>query len=280
MEEIPNGQKSDLKAMASEILQDSAFNHIETWLSTATKNEIKGLKVVFAIVKHEGKKRFRPRAALNDSLLQNSADQLRKKYMRSYYKSEYCGVNPLNQETDILKYKRINELKCSEVLKPLSLQAIERWLSLKDGTSFQSLMLTFLRGIYSVVKTQMAVPSTSHRENYSWVKQSEIKRNTPAAQSVNRDSQAAVSISKRTESMDTRTRPIEKNTSFSPLSHKLRNQQGLKGNGEITSWISHIPNAHTSLYQDSYIPMYVPRDNATKADFHTSIVFRLLPHNE
>ena len=80
----------ELKTMAFEVLLEEYSQYVNVWLSTATKNEIKGLKVVNAVVKHEGKKRFKPRKKAETLNSGNSAEQLRKKYMNSYYNSEYC----------------------------------------------------------------------------------------------------------------------------------------------------------------------------------------------
>ena len=37
-------------------------------------------------------------------------------------------------------------------------------------------MLTFLRGIYSVAKAQIAIPLSNHRDNFSWFSKNEQKR--------------------------------------------------------------------------------------------------------
>ncbi|OMJ66841.1 hypothetical protein SteCoe_36171 [Stentor coeruleus] len=278
MDEVSQIVNPDLVKLAQELVLDEHFPCIPIWLSTATKNEIKGLKVVNAIVKHEGRKKFRPKQIPTESLLQNSADLLRKKYMKSNYEAEYCQESQNNQQVDILKYRQLNELKCTEVLKKLPLAYLKNWLTLKDEPNYQYLMLTFLRGIYSVAKTQTAIPSSSHREYFSWVKNDNTRRNGLASKSVDRKN-TQKSSSKRTESFSEAKYHYE-SPKYAEISHRTRGIQALKGNGEITSWVSHLQGVKTSLYQDSFIPLFAKKIIAPKADFNTSIVCRLLPNND
>lgn len=265
----------ELKTMAFEVLLEEYSQYANVWLSTATKNEIKGLKVVNAVVKHEGKKRFKPRKKAETLNSGNSAEQLRKKYMNSYYNSEYClNAKKSQSETEIFKYKKLNELRCSSVIRKNVLLYLEKWLLTGDEEHYQSLMLSFLRGIYSVIKTQTAVPSSSHRENFEWVKIAGVRREVKNL-SVEKP---VVEAKKNNRTQSTGDQPFPAIGMQNPMGHRLRNLQGLKGNGEITSWISYVPNINSSLYQDSFAVQFSKKAPVPKNDFHTSIVFRLLPN--
>ena len=138
-------------------------------------------------------------------------------------------------------------------------------------------MLTFLRGIYSVAKAQIAIPLSNHRDNFSWFSKNEQKR----ALNISRVSERPVielkkNIRAHSTGIEFDQKPITIKNDL--ISHRKRNLQGLRGNGEITSWISNIPSINSSLYQDSYIPQFYVQKNPAKADFHTSIVFKLLPN--
>lgn len=279
MDEISQTVNPDLVKLAQELVSEEYFSYIPIWLSTATKNEIKGLKVVSAVVKNEGRKKFRPKQHPTESLLQNGADLLRKKYMKSNYEAEYCPDSQNNQQADILKYRRLNELKCTEVLKKLPLSYLENWLALKDEPNYQFLMLTFLRAIYSVAKSQTAIPNSSHREYFSWVKNDNTQRNELTSKSVERKDNQKSSSNRRTESFSD-AKKLHESPRYAGISHRARGIQALKGNGEITSWVSHLQGVKTSLYQDSFIPLFAKKIIAPKADFNTSIVCRLLPSND
>ena len=278
MEENGETSKIDLKQLAVEIILDEYIGYIDSWMTTATKNEIKGLKVVSAVIKHHGKKRFKPRKNKSGMSIGTTAQQLHKKYMQSYYNAEYCtNDGQHNSESDILKYRRLTELKCACVLKKNALLFIESWLTLKDEQEYQTAMLTFLRGIYSVVKTQSAVPISSHMDYFSWFSKDEQKRATENRK-VSEGPVEVKSAHVRANSHELKIGTPLKKIDYNPYGHKMRNLQNMKGNGEITSWVSNISSTNNSLYQDSYIPQFYKRNNIPKADFHTSIVFRLLPN--
>jgi hypothetical protein len=263
--------EKSLKSLCHQVLSEKVFPFIETFLSSATKNEIKGLKVVYSIQKHEGLKKFRPRPAQNDSVL-STVDQLKKKYLKSNYNSEFCKEQ--GPETGIFKYKKLSELKCSEVLSLKTLENIESWLMLKDDFYYQNLVLIFLRGIYSVFRSQEAFPTSSHRECYSWVKAAQVGKSQSPLKAPRKIREEKFQ-QKRSESyVESVVRTKKENFNESP---KLRAVRGLKGNGEITSWISNVNSKNTSLYQDTYLPIFHKPNLSGKSDFHTSVVFRLLP---
>lgn len=273
MVEQPKITENNLKQLAESVLAPKICLHIEQFLSTATKNEIKGLKIAASIHKHQGKKKFRPSSKPSEPMLNNTIDLLKKKYMRSYYNSEYCKEG--GPETDIFKYKKISELKCGEVLSNESLESIQKWLNLKDEACYQEYLLAFLRGVYSVYRSQEAVPSSSHRENFSWVRQTG-KSESPLKSLVGKISlPKVVKRNERSESLAEGM--IKEKRETLNESPKLAALKNLKGNKEITSWISNVPCRNTSLYQDSFIPLFYQKAAAKKSDFNTSIVCRLLP---
>lgn len=265
--------EKNLKQMAESVLDPRVWPYIDQFLSTGTKNEVKGLKIVASIHKYQGKKKFRPSSKPSVPSINNTIDILKTKYLQSYYNSEFCKDS--GPETDIFKYKALSELKCSEVLTPECLKNVQNWLDLKDEIRYQELLLSFLRGVFSVFKTQEAVPSSSHRESYGWIR-SAGKSESPLKLKVAKISLPKVNATqKRSESTgEGMSKQVRKTPNESP---KLITLKNLKGNGEITSWISNIHGRNTSLYQDSFIPLYSQKVNKSKNDFNTSVVFRLLP---
>jgi hypothetical protein len=276
MEELSQNPNEDLKQASKLILKAEYLKFFDIWASTATKNELKGLKVIKAILKHQGKKRFKPKKQSEDQDIINTAEEIRKKYMKSYYKSEYCSNSILNNpETDILKYKNLNELKSSEVLNKDALAQLESWLGLGDDKYYQALMLAFLRGVYSVSRTQAYVPVSSHRDNFNWRTSS---RNRSVMSTKDSKPVQSLSVKTRAKSIEadlqTKPAPIQ----YNPIGHKLRNLQDLKGNGGITNWISNIPANNTSLYQDSFTTQSLANQKQPKKDLNTSMVFKLIPN--
>lgn len=276
---MEEGTNNNLTQMAGTVLLQEHLAFVGTWLESATKNEIKGLKVACAIVKHQGTKRFKPATVKNEISLGTSAEQLQKKYLKSYYATEYCTESAQQtSESDILKYRKLSELKCSSVLNKSALFFIENWLGLNDEKVYQSVLLIFLRGIYSVVKTGSAVPSSSHRDNFAWFSKEDQKRTAEVSKILEKPVEVKKKSNRRAHSLnvDLIAKPakIESNS----MEYKQRALQGMKGNGKIMNWISNVQSINSSLYQDSFVTQYYKQKPVPKADFHTSIVFRLLPN--
>lgn len=266
--------ETSLKPLLISVLTSKVAPYSDSFLASATKNEIKGLKIISSICKHEGRKKFRPRVSQNDSVLDTTLDNLKKKYLKSNYNSEFCKES--GPETDIFKYKKLNELKCSEVLNGKCLEYVERWLGLKDDIYYQDHLLMFLRGIYSVYKSEESIPTSMHRESYSWVR---AHRASASPNKLVPLSKLKTPVqSKRSESLSL-SKPVH-NPSSSRVSPQLQALKALRGNGELTSWISNVHSKHTSQYQETYVPIFHKPSQQTKSNFHTSVVCRLLPSSQ
>ena len=207
-------------------------------------------------------------------MLDTTIDHLKKKYLKSNYNSEYCQES--GPETDIFKYKRLNELKCSEVLNAKTLEYVERWLGLKDDLYYQDHLLILLRGIYSVYKSEESIPTSMHRESYSWVRSH--RASASPSKLVPLAKLKTPVQSKRSDSLSL-SKPL-RSGALSSVSPQLQALKALRGNGELTSWISNVHSKHTSQYQETYVPIFHKPGQLTKSNFNTSVVCRLLPSSQ
>lgn len=243
----------DCIAKCKKLILDCYGEYIPLWLAGATKTEIKGLKVASAIIKYEGKKKFRPRIHHDHLNTETTNDKLRKRYMRTYYNSEFCiEAIKHSSEVEILKFKRLDEMKYAKILKPVNIMFIQRWLNLNDEEIYQGLLLSFIRGIYSVVNAQIAVPNSNNREYYQNISVEDRKKALLGGFVRNVGIRGNKSTDRRPYSTDIGSHSRGISLFCDPETSKRRKLRDQKGNGQITSWITNVPIAHCSLYQESF----------------------------
>lgn len=64
--------------------------------------------------------------------LDDAQREFRKMTTTTHY-AQFFGVKPKTQEdSEILRYKRLSELQIAGVLKPEAVKCIEKWLSIND----------------------------------------------------------------------------------------------------------------------------------------------------
>ena len=270
MEKHPN-EEAILKKASEQLIGSRYVKFFDSWLSSASKQEKKGLKILHSIFSTQGKKRFQLKIGKNENSLRISLDQLRKKQMRTSYDVQFCGESSDLHEPEIFKYKSINDFHFSQILTQSARDYLNAWLELKDDPEYKTSILGFLKSFFSVYKVQSGFLTSTHRESFQWVE---------SEKSGNRLKSCAKGIEdkehKRTLSLQIHTDKILPKLD---RGYKLKAQQGLMGSGKITAWVSNFRGKDSSLYQDSYIPLVNKRVMARRADFNTSIVCRLLPHS-
>ena len=265
MENIASSQAT-LTTEANTVLNTDYFKYFNSWLQQSSKKDQKGLKILYSVHLTAGKKRFKPKAQSIDEKISSTAEQLRKKYMKTSYVTEFGGFIEEN-EPEIFKLRSVNEMEYKVVLKPLSLMHTDLWLKLNDDPYYKTCVLSFLRCYFSYCKVQQNQLFSTHRESYKWCDTPHPTNFTPQTlqSTIPKLHKRAVSLSL----------PCEPLLPTVDRGYKLRATQGHEGNGKITNWISNLSNI--SSYQNSFIPYVHKRILARKADFRTSIVTRLLP---
>lgn len=264
---------SQLTSFAESILKANCAKYLPTWLQTATKDEIKGLKVAQAVIKHKGQKRFKKHEKPERYDIDQAHQDIRRRTMTSYYTSQYSSVSPNNHISEILKYKKLSELPYSQVLQPTSLSHLENWLKLDDDPKFKDLLLNFLQGINSVSKINENLPVTSNQETfYSFSKDEKARMNFPVTV---KSTEVKFFEKKKSHSVvsdQNRDRPMK--TFYEPKFYQERMVRKMRGSGDFINWVY---DQNASMYQHSFATRTnkIPTEKAKPAN--SSTIIRVLP---
>lgn len=263
------------------ILKPELVKLLATWVQTASREEVKGLKVIAAVYKHKGVKKFRskPQTAQSDlPTLKEVAAERRKRQLQSTYEAEFSALRVSEQRSAVLRFRKLSDLPCSTVLNSIALRFLESWVVLGDDIIYQELVLSCLRSLAATVSADRQSIS-EQRKQFVW--------NDPTRVfSAHRVDQIAQQL--RTKSSATQRpwirppTPVIENTDFtskvfSKEELDRRKQALIRGSGAITSWAG-APIKPVSAYQDTYVTHFIKYHQAPPPDFRTSIsVGRLIP---
>ena len=245
-------EKSELKTMAEKIVLPEFFEILDIWAETATKSEIKGLKIMNAITNSSGNKRFKQIVKKSSELNDSIVKEFRKNCLKTSYDSEFSKFKQNTNKVDILNYTKITEIKCSEIIRKEALVSLEKWLSFNEDQAYQSLILRFLRGLHLLIRSFL------------------LKDHLNSSQKPRKSSMTTEKSLFNTGFPQISEKPLK--------SHKQKSLENYKGNGEITRWVSSLPATNKSLYQDSFLALTFLSKKPRKPDFSTSLVLKLLPN--
>lgn len=164
------------------------------WLNFINDKEKQGLRILQAVMKHRGMKKFRnkPKESITEiaqksigtkSFLHLSNDALGKyaeEYKKNMYKSAY-GVAFGRKETDIadtgiLKYKKFSELQCAKILDSTAKAFITRWADSGEENSYISLAILVVKGIFTHWKKSLPNETVSHLK-HAWYDPHDVVHN-------------------------------------------------------------------------------------------------------
>jgi len=137
--------------LLTQLLKPELHPNIPKWVYSATKAEKKGLKLIEAILKHKGTKRFRTKSTASTL---PALVQFQKPKYETQYSAEFSNI-PVTTRSHaaIFKYRKLVDLPCSHVLNPLPLRVLEMWFSMQDETDYQELVLGTLRSFLAAADT-------------------------------------------------------------------------------------------------------------------------------
>lgn len=265
---------SQLAPFLESIVKAYCSKYISTWLQTATNDEIKGLKVVQAIIKHKGQKRFKVHEKQERFDIDQAKNDVRRRTMTSFYTSHYSSASPSHSHiSEILKYKKLSELPYSQILTPTALQLIENWVKLDDDAKFKDLLLTFLQGVNSVCKINGNLPVTSNQDTFQWFSKEEKERmNFPVTV---RNTKVQFFDRKKSHSLVSEQKDlIPLKTFYEPKFYQDRMVRKMRGSGDFINWVY---DQNGSIYQHSFASRTnkIPTEKAVPAN--SSTVIRVLP---
>jgi hypothetical protein len=263
------------------ILKTELVSSLATWHQTATRDEVKGLKIIAAVYKHKGAKKFRSKPQTSHSelpTLREIAAERRKKQLQSHYEAEFSGSRPSESKSAVLRLRKLGDLPCSFVLNSVALKFLESWVLLGDDPKYQELALIALRSMAAVVSADSQAIS-EQKKQFVW--------NDPTrgfkAHRVDQVAQQLRSKTSGTQRPWIRPQtPLKEDmnfssTSFSRQDLERRKQALIKGSGSIIAGSAAQFKA-VSAYQDTFVTHFVKYQQRPHPDFHTSISLgRLIP---
>lgn len=268
--------QSELFISCKGVFVGYVHEYLPVWLETATASEIKGVKVIIAVRKHKGLKKFRPQGGETGYIMPFTQEDFRKKTMQSFYGSEFGGDSPLQKtfHCDILKYKKLRELKYSEILTNEAKTCLEHWISLKDSEKYQHLALLCLQGLYSVVKTQKNITLSTTQEAFQVVQNEKYRKvlTKPLAK-VQYSKTPAVGWKSKTDNIKI-INPPENKVFYEPAFYQDRMKKIMRGSNYILNWVH---DKNVTSYQDNYFSKSLSK--VEKAPKQSSTVIRILPEN-
>lgn len=264
---------SDYLKICKQIFKASTHEYLETWLKTCNPREIKGIKVIAAVIKHQGQKKFRP-SHMQD--IRNDEKDIRTRTMTSFYKSDYCLDSTINPVTiDIFNYAKLSELSYSDILSYESLIYLQRWINLKDESKYKIYLLEVLKGLYSVINTNKKAYRTSNEVNFSsFLKKKPLERK--------KSIEPAKPVFERRQNSTLKQRPLAENYkkisrstnigTYQPMFYENRMKKIMKGTDGILNWVHDKNESH---YQETY----TGKPSATQIikPSLTSTVIKLIP---
>jgi hypothetical protein len=256
------------------VFKESLHQYLLSFLQLAKPDELKGLQVFHSVIKHKGRKRFRPTSNSRPTFSSTEKD-LRTKTMMSFYTVDFCAQQREKQQhAEILRYRTLSQLAYAELLSREALVYGEKWIALGDEPKFQHYMLECLKGFACVIKIQSEVRMSTKQEDYSMTPlvrpvkvQHEIRgnrRGVATSQEVNR---------RRTESRREKEEDRSGKIFYEPSYYQDRMKKIMRGTGNILKWV-HEKNI--SSYQDNYYTKGMGNTQPVKP-FKSSTVVKLMP---
>lgn len=150
------------------------------WIKHIGDKEKQGLRIISAVIKNRGMKKFRnkPKETVTEAaqkaigtkshfnLTNEALEKYRNEYKQNMYKSAY-GISFGRKETDfadtnILKYKNFNELPCTKILNNTAKAFISKWSQLGEDSKYVSLAILVVKGIFTHWKQSLPSDTVSH----------------------------------------------------------------------------------------------------------------------
>lgn len=278
MESLKLSNSEEFINKACSVIKPHLHSIIPRWFQSASAEEVRGLKLVESIIKHEGKKRFRSHGLTSNPVsTRKSIDSFRTRY-----NEEFGQIKVKKHTSDILKYRKLRELECSSVMRPESIKTIESWLQLEDCVEYQDYVLAFLRSVHSASRVYDKNQVSVNKSTFSWYNPEDLARSRSPqhAKSYRVNKPRASEPIVNSVSLPSIKKPLNLDMMKSyvglPSAKKLK-EVYMKGSGSFMS----MGNSHSNStsYQEDFPAYTMDIKRPTKLDYHTSSAIKLLPDN-
>ena len=237
--------------LAKQHFKKNFHEFIEDWALNCTMNEVKGLKIIAAVVKHKGEKVFRPQAG---KVERNPERDVRDRTMTSFYQSDYgADVNRNEKRNDLLSCIKLSELSYSQLLEYETLVYLQKWISLQDNEKFVKLVIECLKGMTSVVSTKKSSYITTNQAANSRLIDTKFTNSPSPMNQYKRTFAHRQNSALKARPSLSQTNHLSKSTkiqTYNPQFYETRMKKIMKGTDGILKWIH---DKVGSSYQDTYV---------------------------
>lgn len=301
-----NGFNTDYENTVRKLCAPEYLKSGLSWLRYAGDKEKQGLRILAAVIKHRGTKKFRnkPKESVTQTIqktvgtrsvfnLTNAdLEKYKQEYKKNMYKSAYGAAFGRNEtdvaDTKILKYKKFNELPSTKILDKTVKTFIARWSDIENEKSYVSLAILVVKSIYTHWKQSLPTDTVSHLKHSGYDPHDVIhhprmdkiankyimertKKSMPP-----RPQTTGNLLRRKGKSSATLTRKVDKNKGMDDIIQN-RKKFLLRGNGNITGFYN-PPEGMVSSYQTSFKPskssMLIQR---TAGNMYTSSIMTVTP---
>jgi len=162
---------------------------------------MKGIRIIHAVLKHRGAKRFRtlrpdmtlktnssseklPIELMFAKIKSNNIELLNKakqEYTKAKFKSNYgtfFGRKPDltdYKDMNILKFKKFSQLKCCKILNKATLEYLDNWQATKEHQDYLGMALYSIKSLFTFFKLYEPTLSTQKEIHSNYDKSEKIK---------------------------------------------------------------------------------------------------------
>ncbi|CAI2371637.1 unnamed protein product [Moneuplotes crassus] len=269
----------DHEVVLKQILAPEFISSGLSWARSISQKEKQGLRILKAVMKHRGQKKFRAKAKMPEeaqkSLMAQSAlkldrhnlEQYKKEYKQGLFKSAYGNAFGRKESdlagTGILSHKRFSELPSCKVLNTTAKAYINRWVDSGEDQKYVSLAIVVVKGIFTHWKEALPSDTVSHLK-HAWYNSHDIVHSQTMEKASKSVISSGFSNTARSERPQTSSNMFEKKGKESLIPNRTqkydkgmdkvisdRKKLLLRGNGNITGFYQD-PLGMVSSYQSNY----------------------------
>ena len=268
----------DLSSFLPTVLHPSFHLKSQQWLRHATPRDIKGLKLLAAIYKHKGLKKFRNRlnVTTTESFFTDVSREIEKRSMLSTYDSDFSTCDaPQRPKTTLMTSSRFMELPCSRVLSTEAATYLRSWISLRDAGPYLDIILDTLRSILAFCNYPGKM-MTEAKEQYRWTRPKEMVRCKSLVCKNRPILGPSKQLIKRRPPIDIRATSVCHLFTLEQV--RQRREALMKGSGQVATWLIGAPDTMTS-YQSTYGTPFNKYPIPVAPDCRTSVALvRMVPN--
>lgn len=264
----------ELKDIFHRLLRPEVAEKAEKWLQTSAPNEQKGLRIIAAVEKTNGQRKFkrREKRLWLEAGAQNAAEALARRGLKSTYEMEYQGNTQASGNTALFNYSKLADLSYASLLKDHTVEALQRWLDLGDDEEYRHLVLECVRSISAALANTVSKRMSEARREFAWKPGARLAAPVSARPVCKPyiDNFTQLPTPRPPHPQRSTTPHIVRGSALTADDMKKMKQALILGHRNLGRWII-SPEKVLSGYQEDFVPHFAKPAQRLVLDFHTSI---------